>query len=149
MSAEDIHEFMNYSGEDIIHEFMNVIVWPVDVVRWFKCQWWNDDRRWLWFSFFQNSEGLTRMNQSSSATHGHFLSKLRQKSVNKLDFLSRQNISRPRNDLAYTSRFGLLMDPRLATFKSLDKYPTERNHEKLKSQFRSCHNHNLYRDFKL
>ena len=38
MSAEDIHEFMNYSGEDIIHEFMNVIVWPVDVVRWFKCQ---------------------------------------------------------------------------------------------------------------
>ena len=47
MSAEDIHEFMNYSGEDIIHEFMNVIVWPVDVVRWFKCQWSNDVRRWL------------------------------------------------------------------------------------------------------
>ena len=142
MSAEDIHEFMNYCGEDIIHEFMNVIVWPVDVVRWFKCQceMMLDDGSDF---FLPNSEGLTRMNQSSSATHGHFLSKLRQKSVNKLDFLSGQNILRPRNDLAYTSRFGLLMDPRLATFKSLDKYPTERNHEKLKSQFRSCHNHNL------
>ena len=40
------------------------------------------------------------MDQPSSATHGHFLSKLRQKSVNKLDFLLGQNISSSRNDLS-------------------------------------------------
>ena len=61
------------------------------------------------------------MDQPSSATHGHFLSKLRQKSVNKLDFLLGQNISSSRNDLSSFTLQDLDSTDRLWT-KSFDKY---------------------------
>lgn len=60
------------------------------------------------------------MDQPSSATHGHFLSKLRQKSVNKLDFLLGQNISRSRNDLALHFKIWiLLIDAELKVWVSI------------------------------